>query len=365
MNDNTETLNQNFLEQLNMLNQLEGFDGEEYSDTSSYHSEDYKFEKVIIKESVLSISSLDRDWINGNLESPYNFNVKLQSGLQNNYMMIDLEPKNIIYIGLDSVILNGRDHNISYTSNTNIDITHNPYLIVSAENIDYVSYGTNKQFNNALGVIIPFTVISQITSDSPYLEYKNILTKGKEYQTSPLASLSKLNLSITTPIGNHPNKLYDVLNINNITHNPAVLSNTASEYLVIKTLDYFPSSQYKLGDKLLIKNYNQENSGSIFIDKFESFINRDEGHTIIGIDTTDNTKLLKNRIHIPAPIELSTTTGDAVDSDWYKNIKDMSNLRTTSDINSFNENSGRLINTNLQTTLLIKVKSVDKELKMN
>ena len=80
-NNIPENLDHNFLAQLNMLNQFENIDeniDETTSDiSSSLESENYKFEKIYIKESVISISSLDRDWVNGTLETPYNFNVKL------------------------------------------------------------------------------------------------------------------------------------------------------------------------------------------------------------------------------------------------------------------------------------------------
>ena len=351
----------NDMDFMNHIRELEQriIPGDTLSDVSSI--DENNFEKIIIKDTVFSISSLDRDWYNSTLETPFNFNVRLGSGLQNNYMMINYEPKNIVSINLDKVLINGKNTNISYTSNANTDISHTPYLYVTAEDIDSITQGTNQKFQNALGVIAPEHSITSTDLNYRHISYINILKKAKEYHNNPLASLSKLNISITDQLGESPKTYNDVLNVSNITYNPAVSSNVATEFLVIKTLDYFPMSQYSIGDKIKIQNYEQENNGSVYIDEFEKFINRDVGHTIIGIDVTDNDKLLKNRIHIPAPISISQSTGNVVEDTWYTNIKDLTTLRSSSSIDSFTDTSGKLINTNLQTIMIVKVKTLEKE----
>lgn len=346
----------NYLHQLRMLDRQRYYNDDD-SDITSIS----QYERILTRDITLTISSLDRDWYNSTLETPFNFNVKLNNGLQNNFMMINYEPKDIVSINLEKVLLNGTNTNISYTSNSTIDITHNPYLYVNAEEIDTVTYGTNKNFDKCLGMIIPSTAITTTDSNYPYIEYNNILNQSKEYRNNPLSSLSKLNINILNHVGSTPTIYNDVLTIGNITYNPAVSSNVATEYLAIKTSDYFPISQYNIGDRIQIKNYIQENTGSIFVGDFESFINRTEGHQIIGVSTTDNDKLLKNRIHIPAPISISQSTGNVTTDEWYSSVKTMGNLRDSSSINSFSDTSGKLINTNLQTMMVIKIKSIEKE----
>lgn len=355
MNNIPEELNQDLLTQLNLLNDLE--DPENMSDISSTSTD---LNKIIIKDVVLTICSIDRDWYNSSLETPFNFNVKLNSGLQNNYMMINYEPKNVVNIFIERAILNGRDTNISYTAN-NIDLTHYSYLNINIENIDYVTYGTNRNLEKALGIMMPIVPISSAVSTLPYVEYKNIITKGKEYHNNPLASLSKLNITITNPLGTSPTTYYDVLDIKNITYKND--ANPVKEYLIIYTNTYFPESQYNVGDVIKFKNYTQINSGSLYVDQLEKFINREQGHHIIGVSTTDGAKLLKNLIYIPAPINASSSTGLATEEDWYSDITTMGNLNEAANKLVFSDLSGKLINTNLQTTVVVKVKTLDYETK--
>ena len=87
----------------------------------------------------------------------------------------------------------------------------------------------------------------------------------------------------------------NLLNIKSLTYQEQIASNVASEYLMIQTSTYFPMEQYKIGDTIKLQNYVYRETGvyTETID-FNNFMNRDSGHTIISINTSDPSKLLKN-----------------------------------------------------------------------
>ena len=169
----------------------------EYSESDSddsifsIQSNNSSLEKVIIKNNLIVVSSLDRDWYNTSTENPFSFNVKLGKGLENDFSFVDYEPKNIISIGVDSLLVNSRNYNNSY-SLEEVNVSKFPFLSLSIDNVDGVMYSTNHKLNKALGLMIPYTPTNN-TVKFPIIEYKNSLHHSKEYYNNPLASLSKLN----------------------------------------------------------------------------------------------------------------------------------------------------------------------------
>ena len=143
-NNNSFNLNQEFIANLakyerdKLLNENDTGNYEDSIDDEneslfSFGDNEEEMEKIIIKNNIITVSSIDRDWYNNN-ETPYKFNVKLGGGLQNNYSFIDYEPKNIISIGIDKLLVNSRNINFDYTLE-NRNITNNPFLNVMINNI--------------------------------------------------------------------------------------------------------------------------------------------------------------------------------------------------------------------------------------
>lgn len=320
-----------------------------------------EMDKLIFRDISIVVSSMDRDWYNKPSETPYNFNVKLgSSGLQNGYSIVSYEPKNVVALGVEKLILNNRKLNVSY-SNAKVDMTESPYLLLNVNNIDYTIYGTNKYLENTLGLMMPLTPLPDSLSETNFIEFKNTLGKAKEFLHNPLASLPKLDITINTPLGDNPNNLIDVLNIKSITYQEQTSSNVATEYLMVQTTTFFPIEQYKIGDTIKFQNYVYRDTGTYNeATDFNNFINRDAGHKIIVVKSNDSDKLLKNRIYFSAPNEISTVTGNVAETSWYTSLKSKS-LGDISLANSVTDTSGKLINCNLQTHVIFKVKIMDKE----
>lgn len=345
-------------------------EGDELESVETYETEDTgdilgdATSKINLKNISLIVSSLDRDWYNRTDETPFNFDVKLDGGLQNNYLMVDIAPKNVLGININRMILPNRKTDIGYYGT--IQETFNyPYLLINVNDLDYINYGTNDQIDRSLGVMIPSIPIPKIYDEINFMEMKNISGNyGKEY-VNPLASLSRLDINITNQLGQTPKSYTDVLDVKCIVYNEPVSSNVATEYLVIQTNTYFPKLEYKNGDTLKFNNYVYRDTGtySESID-MNNFINRDAGHKIIGISTSDSDKLLNNRIHIEIPNEISTSTGNVGELYWYSQLKTKS-MGNVSTISSVNDTSGKLINTNLQTQILFNIKVIEKNLIIN
>lgn len=368
--NNNFNLNQEFIANLakyerdKLLNENETGNYEDSIDDEneslfSFGDNEEEMEKIIIKNNIITVSSIDRDWYNNN-ETPYEFNVKLGGGLQNNYSFIDYEPKNIISIGIDKLLVNSRNINFDYTLE-NRNITSTPFLNVMINNIDGITYTTNQSTSKSLGIMTPYSTVPKQDNLDSHIEYTNLLNHQKEYYNNPLSSLSKLEITVKNHINDNPNKINDVLNIKNITYNPAVSSNVATEYLVVETSEYFSNSQYKTGDIVKFKNYENINTNVYTSAKtFNTFINREEGHNIINTSKTDTNKFLSNRIHIPIPYELSTSTGNVSEINWYSEFKS-SSLSDITLSGSITDTSGKLINTNLQNVLIFRIKTLEKE----
>lgn len=338
-----------------------------YSDDSDYEEVDkmkiLDKSNLIYRDVVVMVSSMDRDWVNRTDETPFNFSVKLGgAGKIDGYLTTRYTPRNIVSIGIDRMILDNRNMGLSY-SNSFVNMTKIPYLIVNVDGINDVVSGTNSKIDNAIGFMTPAIPLPSAYASSNFIEFKNIIGKGKEFLNYPVASIGKMDISIKTQLGGTPNILYDVLDIENITYDRTDESNVATEYLVIQTSMWFHPRNYGEGDIIKIQNYEYRDTG-VYDEAtdFNNFINRDEGHKIITTATSDNSKLLKNRIYVMTPSQINQTTGNISVDEWFSQlqIKSMGNITTASLVS---DDGGKLINTNLQSHLIFKFRIVDKEYK--
>lgn len=315
--------------------------------------------KIVFRDYTITASSADRDWENRTDETPYAFNVRLGgAGLENNYLMVRNDLKNVVAIGADKLILSNRQITANY-SNVSIDVSDYPYLLLSVENINDNLFGTNKYLDNALGIMTPLNLLTKSFSECNYIELKNTTGKSKEYYQAPIGKLSKLNISIKTPFGENPHELNDVLSVKSITYLPEVASNLASEYLVVQTTDYFYPEQHKVGDIIKFGSYVYRDTG-VYSEafNFNTFINQDKGHRVIAVSTSDSTKYLYNRLYIPTPNSASVTSGDVTAVSWFSDLKtkSMGNLSTASSVTD----SGKLLNYSLQSHVIFKIRVADK-----
>lgn len=309
-----------------------------------------------IKNHIVVINSIDRNWYNYPNETPYNYLVKLGGSAKDKFSTVSQNYKNVIAFAIDKIILPNRPCIASYNSNISPRLNDNPYLTVIAKGINFSSYGTNKTLNETLGIYTPLIPLPTTLSDISYLEFKNTSIQRKEYAPAPEGYISQLDLSINNPNGILASNLNDVLDIYSIFLNTSnTVPITTSDTLIIETNTFFNNNEFKQNDLIKIQNYQYHNMSYDESAIFNNWINSSNGHYIIDIAKSDITTTLYNQLIIPIPATLSRNTGNISVEPWFNNfvIKSLSNVAIA-------DNGGKLINTNTQSHLVVNIKTLEK-----
>jgi hypothetical protein len=302
-----------------------------------------------IRNNIIIINSIDRNWYNYPNETPYNYLVKLGGSSKDRYSIVSQNYKNVIAFSIEKIILPNRPCITSYNSNITPRLNDNPYLTVIAKGINYSSYGTNKTLNETIGIYTPLIPLPTNLSNISYLEFKNTSIQRKEYSPAPEGYISQLDLSINTPNGILASDINDVLDIYSIFLNN---SNTA---LIIQTNTYFNSNEFLQNDLIIVKNYQYHNMSFDESGIFNNWINSSNGHYIINTGKSDPTTSLFNQIQIPIPATLSRTTGNLITETWFNDFI----MKTFSNV-AIQDNGGKLINNNTQSHLVVNIKTLEK-----
>jgi len=309
-----------------------------------------------IKNHIVVINSIDRNWYNYPNETPYNYLVKLGGSSRDRYSTVSQNYKNVVAFSIDKIILPNRPCISTYNSNIAPRLNDNPYITVIAKGINFSSYGTNKTLNETIGIYTPTIPIAKIISDISYLEFKNTSIQRKEYSPAPEGTISTLDLSINTANGILASNLLDVLDIYSIFLNTSnTIPITTSDTLVIQTNTYFNSNEFQPNDLIKIQGYQYHNMSYDESGIFNNWINSSNGHYIINTAKSNVATTLYNQIIIPIPASLSRTTGVIDVEPWFNDfvIKSLSNV-------AIQDNGGKLINTNIQSHLVVNIKTLEK-----
>jgi hypothetical protein len=330
-----------------------------------YNARDDTFETIApykkppetkVKNHIVVINSIDRNWYGYPNETPYNYLVKLGGTAKDEYSTVSHDYKNVVSFSVEKIILPNRPCIQSYSSNISPRLNDYPYLAVNVTGINFSSYGTNKTLNNTIGIFTPLIPLPISLSNISYLEYKNTSIQKKDYTPSPEGYISRVDLSITTPNGIIASNLTDVLDIYSIflnTSNTVPLS--VSDSLVIQTNTYFNNVEFKSNDLIQMKNYVYHNMSYDESGQFNSWINKDSGHYILDIDKSNAGTSLYNQIIIPIPASLSRSTGNIAVESWFSSFvtKSFSNIAIA-------DTSGKLINASTQSHLVVNIKTLEK-----
>lgn len=309
-----------------------------------------------IKNHNVIINSIDRNWYNYKSENPYKFLVKLGGTSKDQYSTVSNEYKNVVAFSVDKIILPNRPCIQSYNSNISPRLNDYPYIALNIEGINFSSYGTNRTLNNTIGIFTPLIPLPKSLSDISYLEFKNTSIQKKEYLPSPEGYISRIDLSIITPNGSLISNLNDVLDIYSIFLNTSnSIPITINDSLIIQTNTYFNNVEFIKNDLINIKQYTYHNMSYDESGIFNDWINRDNGHHILDINKSNNSTILYNQIIIPIPAELSRITGNISVEPWFSSFltKSLSNI-------AIEDTSGKIINTNTQSHLVVNIKTLAK-----
>jgi len=355
--------------------------------------------KYIDKVHYININSVDRQW-EQNEENRFSFKVLFNQNSTFTGASISQLYRNIVSVELVSAIL-PMDTAIN-TFDTRIygGLMKYPYLLLRIDELDSVFRGTNDWADRAFSTLLfdkvyftntlstdyisgyttgtPFTSVvnsAPRTSFAPeylrgFMKFNPAYFEKKKFYNNPLASLSRMTITITDPRGNFINTQNDVLAINAITFTDPldVLALNAGDFEINPTFAFpyaaqstykmikiasttvFSNRLFRIGDKILIRDFTMTNAGTDN-GKFVAFITRSEGHTIINLDVeineavagvTNNKSFIQNMYISPEGTFDNTT-------------KAVTGYYHTTNLNFGGAVYGTLINMDLQSHLLFRI----------
>jgi hypothetical protein len=197
--------------------------------------------------------------------------------------------------GISPVVFN---YDTSYLKN----VFAFPFLTLNVSELDTNNYGTSNTMDNAFGIL---QYDSNWTDNTDSLGFTSLIPKHMKcqrvYSPTPLASLNKLTIRLQQPNGTLVNSTADTLDISGIFlsrqsnmvayfNSNVDISGTGyidalGEYIFIDSKQWFNQYQFAVGDKIQIRNLTSTNSSAAMIDLL-SYIQRSDGHTIVGTAST-------------------------------------------------------------------------------
>jgi hypothetical protein len=324
----------------------------------------------------VTINSEDRLWEN-DAENRYDFVVHFNSSDFTNGAAVIRGFKNVVAIELLKLIVPQDHFPIPFDHRLFVEFLSFPFLSLHIDELDGVYNGTNNNVSRAFEHLVfdkeymtelmtSEQITNELNTSGVKHKYSRQFKRGhyalkpmcggsKIYYHTPKASLNRMTIKLLTSEGRQLNTLNDHLKITAIdfeaVSNQELKSSngfprtTGQEIIKITTTDYFNNRTFKIGDKIKVKNYTISSSAANEA-KFQSFINRDEGHYIINLDEEENGSSVNegyiNTIFIAPPGDIDFTTG-TLDTNSYYTVSP-----TVSDY-------GDLLNTTLQMHVMFRV----------
>jgi len=356
--------------------------------------------KYIEKVHYININSVDRQW-EQNAESRFQFQVKFNQNSTFTGASISQLYRNVVSVELVSAILPMDSSIIPFDTRLYNGLMKYPYLLLRIDELDSVFRGTNDWvdrafstllfdkvfFSNVLSTDYVSGTTTSIVNSVPKQGFASEYTRGfmkynpayfekKKFYNNPLASLNRMTISITDPRGNFINTQSDVLTSTQVsfTSDLATVANTLEitastsypystqasfKMIEITTSTYFSNRLFRIGDRILIRDYALDTTvggaGSANNAKFNTFMNREEGHTIINLEleangtTNTNNRGFINKLYISPPGTMNAQNR-TVDAATYYDTIDSTNVQ-----------QGTLINIDLQTHLLFRIVTRDPD----
>ena len=249
--------------------------------------------------------------------------------------------------------------------------THNfnfnfPYILCNIDQFQDVYDGTDDTIRKSF-CQLQYENYLQTPNGRGYLIMKPVQEEIKIFYPNPLSSLPTINISLTKPNGELLNKGKDGQSMFNISVHQVY-------YLKITTTEYFEKNAFCKGDYVRIRNFNlYKIVGDMnvqYIDEFNTFINRSEGH-IIQNDGEPNDNGYYNTFFIKGPgyfdniqgrFEVNTDLMDTltkyntylIDNDFYND--------SVADGNNYE--NGYLLNMSLQNSISMTIETYEADSKI-
>lgn len=334
-----------------------------------------------------TVSSADRNWKN-DAETRYNFTVHFNPSDTHEGAGVNQIYKNVLSVEVMRVTFPHDHYQLPFDHRIYLDTLHYPFLVLNIPELDRVFQGTNSNINNSFAhLIFDKNYDSEILTDDlqnkatrgaaivtkqfdrqysrGFMTYTPLLFEKKRYLSTPLASLNRMTIKFNTPDGQSISNAKDSLIVSDITYEdtddivekdliatggfPEVDPGSTHQTLKITTTTFFSNRTFKIGDKIRMTGYIARDGTND--NRFENFINREQGHYIINLkrDDFDSSGNLGNsgyisNMYISPPGEVDLIDGSGPDSSFFT-VTDPSPASGTT----------HLINMTLQTYLHFKI----------
>lgn len=348
----------------------------------------------------LFVYSADRDWVNNNTESRYNFsinfdpannrpgfgfstatNIKFKNITRIEFVKAIMPTEACDTLTISSAAAASSGNEPTMNTNLNMNVFAYPYLQVRIPELDTNGFGTNDGINNAFAAI-SYDAYWTADSSANNRGYARMIPKflkcQKIFYPTPLATLQKLSFQIQKPDGSLVCSSLDTLDVSGIYVSSSATATSkyydnSGMFIWLNMKTYFNKFAFTQGDRLQLKNLDfssafkalSDLSGSVASTDFINFLTRTEGHLICDIGQMNkvsgslvyrdganvvgyaNSIIIRGNFNDP-------TTGSTSLRNWggstRTNAAFLSKLAATPTVAS-----GRLINLNHQIQIIMRV----------
>jgi hypothetical protein len=299
----------------------------------------------------VSINSADRNWELDPLRYKYNINsLGGNNDLQKRYRNIESISVGKVVIPEEIIERLSVTQNLKPFFNYDFSFAY-PYLMLRIDEFDDVYDGTNDHVRKAFSKLI-YHRSYKAPNGRGYIILKPMQKEKKRFYPNPLSSFGKLSISILKPNGDLLNTSADSYRLFKVEYeafNP--------QYLKIVTDVYFDKNEFFVGDEVIFEGHTMtivtEGMSESSVSKFNSFINKKEGHEVKQIGGANDNGYFRS-FYIQAPGTFDRVQGRfAVDTEL------------TDTLNAYNgefnfcepdmPSNGKILNNSLQHTISLQL----------
>jgi len=235
-----------------------------------------------------------------------------------------------------------------FNSNFNLSF---PYLLLQIDEFRDVYEGTDDAIRSSFCQLVYYKSYQSYTGRG-YVVLRPAQNEKKIFYPSSLSTMPSLSMSLLRPNGQLLNTSRDGLRISKIGYD----TNQNALYLKISTDKYFDKNEYCQSDTVLFRGYSlikiREEQTAADIERFNSYINREEGHCVVSLDAANSQGYYKS-FWIRAPSVFNEELGmDEVDMDAVQQVKLFNDVLQ----NDYKEvATGYIMNMSLQNSISFRV----------
>jgi hypothetical protein len=266
----------------------------------------------------LVINSKDRDWVNSKGQNRYNFSVQLggtrPQGVQlqttlthqfRNITRIEFVKAVIPVEALDVIPLQVYEPSGSQLLGPDqafYSALAMPYVQVMMDEIVGNNYGTNDTIDRSLAICqydaawrSEGVSTGTLTNRGYTLFFPKFMKAQRVYAPTPLASLQQMSFQILAPENQLLSKSSDAAAVQTVlfskqsdaSFNSVYGGDVSGDYLFINTVSWFSLWSFAQIDRIQLAGLSLDPSGNPSASEFLRWIQREEGHVVVGIAHTN------------------------------------------------------------------------------